>query len=51
VAMGNALRVADDPAVRSALSPHLQHPSATVREQVSWALAPQRRRDPRQGWE
>ena len=39
VAMGNALRVADDPAVRSALAQHLQHPSATVREHVVWALA------------
>jgi epoxyqueuosine reductase len=37
--MGNALRVADDPAVRSALAHHLQHPSATVREHVVWALA------------
>jgi epoxyqueuosine reductase len=39
VAMGNALRLADDPAVRSALATHLQHPDATVREHVVWALA------------
>ncbi|MDP2221314.1 MAG: tRNA epoxyqueuosine(34) reductase QueG, partial [Hydrogenophaga sp.] len=38
VAMGNALRLADDPAVRSALAAHLQHPDATVREHVVWAL-------------
>jgi epoxyqueuosine reductase len=39
VALGNALRVADDPAVRAALAQHGQHPDAMVREHVVWALA------------
>ena len=39
VAMGNALRQADDPALRAALAPHAEHPDATVREAVEWACA------------
>jgi epoxyqueuosine reductase len=41
VAMGNALRAADDPALRSALQARADHPSALVREHVAWALAGQ----------
>ncbi|HSV81101.1 MAG TPA: tRNA epoxyqueuosine(34) reductase QueG [Ramlibacter sp.] len=39
VAMGNALRKADDPAIRAALQARLSHPSELVREHVTWALA------------
>jgi epoxyqueuosine reductase len=39
VAIGNALRVQDDPALRAALQPRAEHPSAIVREHVAWALA------------
>ena len=39
VAMGNALRQGDDPAIRAALLGQAQHPDATVRETVAWALA------------
>jgi epoxyqueuosine reductase len=39
VAIGNALRHADDPALRAALQARAQHPSALVREHVAWALA------------
>ncbi len=39
VALGNALRAADDAAVRQALQARLDHPSALVREHVQWALA------------
>ena len=39
VAMGNALRRADDPPIRAALQARLDHPSANVREHVAWALA------------
>jgi epoxyqueuosine reductase len=39
VAIGNALRHADDPALRAALRARAQHPSALVREHVAWALA------------
>jgi epoxyqueuosine reductase len=38
VAIGNALRVQDDPAVRAALQARAEHPSAVVREHVAWAL-------------
>ncbi len=38
VAMGNALGRDDDPAVRAALTGRQNHPDATVREAVSWAL-------------
>ncbi|MGI9216086.1 MAG: tRNA epoxyqueuosine(34) reductase QueG, partial [Hydrogenophaga sp.] len=38
VAMGNALRQVDDLAMRAALQAHAQHPDATVRETVAWAL-------------
>lgn len=38
VAMGNALRKQDDPALRAALQARLEHPSALVREHVAWAL-------------
>jgi epoxyqueuosine reductase len=38
VAIGNALRVQDDPALRSALQARVDHPSALVREHVAWAL-------------
>jgi epoxyqueuosine reductase len=38
VAMGNALRQRDDPALRTALQARAQHPSAIVREHVQWAL-------------
>ena len=40
VAIGNALRHADDPALRAALQARAQHPSALVREHVAWALGP-----------
>jgi epoxyqueuosine reductase len=39
VATGNALRHADDAALREALLAHLTHPSEVVREHVQWALA------------
>lgn len=39
VAMGNALRRADDPALRAALQARAEHPDAVVREHVLWALA------------
>ncbi len=39
VAMGNALRQEDDPAIRAALHGQAQHPDATVRETVAWAQA------------
>lgn len=39
VAMGNALRQRDDPAMRAALQARAAHPSAIVREHVAWALA------------
>ena len=39
VAAGNALRQADDPVLRAALHALTEHPSALVREHVSWALA------------
>ena len=39
VAMGNALRAADDPAIREALAARRGHPSGLVREHVEWALA------------
>ena len=39
IAIGNALRQADDPALRAALQARAQHPSALVREHVAWALA------------
>jgi epoxyqueuosine reductase len=38
VAAGNALRQADDAALRAALQAHLTHPSEVVRECVEWAL-------------
>jgi epoxyqueuosine reductase len=39
VAIGNALRLQDDPGLRSALQARANHPSAIVREHVAWALA------------
>jgi epoxyqueuosine reductase len=39
VAMGNALRQGEDPAIRAALLAQAQHPDATGREHVGWALA------------
>ena len=39
VAMGNALRRGEDPAIRAALHGQAQHPDATVRETVAWAQA------------
>ena len=39
VAMGNALRAADDSAIRAALQARARHPSEIVREHVAWALA------------
>ena len=39
VAAGNALRAADDPALRAALETLAQHPGELVREHVAWALA------------
>ncbi len=38
VAMGNSLRLADDPELRAALSARATHPSGLVREHVAWAL-------------
>ncbi|MCM2253210.1 MAG: tRNA epoxyqueuosine(34) reductase QueG [Ramlibacter sp.] len=38
VAIGNALRAQDDPALRAALASRAHHPSALVREHVAWAL-------------
>jgi epoxyqueuosine reductase len=39
VALGNALRRADDASIRAALQARLAHPSELVREHVRWALA------------
>jgi epoxyqueuosine reductase len=39
VAIGNALRVEDDPVLRSALQSRTEDPSPLVREHVAWALA------------
>ncbi len=39
VAMGNALRVSDDVAIRAALDARSGHGSEVVREHVSWALS------------
>ena len=39
VALGNALKLQDDPLVRLALAQRAEHPSAVVREHVGWALA------------
>jgi epoxyqueuosine reductase QueG len=39
VAAGNALRRADNAALREALQAHLTHASDVVRECVQWALA------------
>jgi epoxyqueuosine reductase len=39
VAIGNALRVREDPLLRAALQSRADHPSALVREHVRWALA------------
>jgi epoxyqueuosine reductase len=39
VAAGNALRQADDAALRAALKAHLSHSNDVVREHVQWALA------------
>jgi epoxyqueuosine reductase len=39
VALGNALRVRDDAALRAALRSRAEHPSPLVREHVAWALA------------
>ena len=39
VAMGNALRHADEPGVRAALQSRVEDKSALVREHVAWALA------------
>ena len=39
VAAGNALRQADDAALRQALQAHLTHTNEVVREHVQWALA------------
>jgi epoxyqueuosine reductase len=39
VALGNALRLADDAGLRQALQARLDHPSALLREHVLWALA------------
>jgi epoxyqueuosine reductase len=38
VAIGNALALADDAALREALAQRREHPSALVREHVEWAL-------------
>jgi epoxyqueuosine reductase len=38
VAIGNALRLNDDPALRAALEARREHPSEIVREHVAWAL-------------
>jgi len=42
VALGNALRGADDPAIVEALRQRAQHPDELVREHVAWALAQRR---------
>jgi epoxyqueuosine reductase len=39
VAMGNALAVLDDQALRTALQARAAHPSSLVREHIAWALA------------
>jgi epoxyqueuosine reductase len=39
VGLGNALRLRDDPALRTALQSRADHPSSLVREHVAWALA------------
>ena len=39
VAMGNALRKADEPVTRAALAAHTAHPDPVVREAVAWALS------------
>ena len=39
VAAGNALRQADDAALRASLQAHMTHTSEVVREHVQWALA------------
>ena len=39
VALGNALRVAEDAGIRAALQARADHPSTMVREHVAWALA------------
>jgi len=39
VALGNALRTSDDPALRNALGSRVNDPSLLVREHVVWALA------------
>jgi epoxyqueuosine reductase len=39
VAIGNALRMRDDPDLRAALQARVEHPSPLVREHVAWALA------------
>jgi epoxyqueuosine reductase len=39
VAAGNALRQADDAALRQALHAHLTHTNEVVREHMQWALA------------
>jgi epoxyqueuosine reductase len=44
VAIGNALRLGDDPALRAALQARADHPSALVSEHVAWALAQARAR-------
>jgi epoxyqueuosine reductase len=36
--LGNALRAAEDPAVRGALQARVDDPSPLVREHVRWAL-------------
>ena len=38
VALGNALRLGDDPVMRVALAQRADHPSALVHEHVAWAL-------------
>lgn len=38
VALGNALRRRDDPAIRAALAARREHPLELVREHVNWAL-------------
>ncbi|AEG93695.1 Conserved hypothetical protein [Ramlibacter tataouinensis TTB310] len=44
VALGNALALQDDAAMRAALAARQDHPSALVREHVAWALAQQAQR-------
>jgi len=41
IALGNALRQRDDPAIRAALHRQAQHPDPHVREHIAWALAQQ----------